>query len=51
MVTGYGHTAARVSGNGITSAELDLSGIDTPFVRLTVRDHGGGRAWSNPIWL
>jgi hypothetical protein len=52
LVTGYAYTSERAYGNGITSAELSLSVFrDSPFIRVTVRDANGGRAWSNPIWL
>jgi hypothetical protein len=49
-----GHAAAVASayGNGITTAELSLSGLaGSPYFRITVRDDQGGRAWSNPIPL
>lgn len=50
-VTGYGSQYAYAYGNGITRAELNLKGLsNSPYFRVTVRDHRGGRAWSNPIW-
>ena len=51
FVTGTGSKADRVWGNGIDQATFDLSGFDSPWCRVTVRDEQGGRAWSNPIWL
>jgi predicted metal-dependent phosphoesterase TrpH len=46
------------TGKAITSATFDLSTLDkgwylkktSPWFRITVIDHAGKRAWSNPIW-
>ncbi|MBC8098970.1 MAG: PHP domain-containing protein [Armatimonadetes bacterium] len=51
FVTGTGWQAASVYGNGLSAAEISLAKFDSPYVRVTVRDAKGGRAWSNPIWL
>ncbi|MDE0460839.1 MAG: CehA/McbA family metallohydrolase [Caldilineaceae bacterium] len=51
FVTGVGSAAQRAWGNGLTSAEFDLSDWSSHYCRVTVRDRRGGRAWSNPIWL
>lgn len=51
FVTGKASAAKTAYGNGITEAELDLKRFDSPYCRITVQDHRGGRAWSNPIWL
>lgn len=51
FVTGSGWTARSAYGNGIREAELNLKGFDSPFVRITVRDANGGRAWTSPILL
>lgn len=48
---GTGSKAQRVWGNGLGEAQLDLSGLNSPWFRVVVRDKRGGRAWSNPIWL
>jgi predicted metal-dependent phosphoesterase TrpH len=54
-----GHSRTRVrTGKAITSATLDLKPLEkiwslkryTPWFRVTVIDHAGKRAWSNPIW-
>ncbi len=54
-----GHSRTRVrTGKAITSATLDLRPLEkgwllkryTPWFRVTVIDHAGKRAWSNPIW-
>ncbi|MCY3710373.1 MAG: CehA/McbA family metallohydrolase [Caldilineaceae bacterium] len=51
FLTGVGSAAQRAWGNGLTSAEFDLSDWSSHYCRVTVRDRRGGRAWSNPIWL
>lgn len=51
FVTGHGYTARSAWGNGIQEATLDISKLDSPYCRVTVRDANGKRAWSNPIWL
>lgn len=52
FITGGGYTASSVPGAGLLiEAELNLKGFRSPYCRVTVRDHHGGRAWSNPIWL
>ena len=51
FVTGKGYTAASESGNGLTEIELDISGFNSPYGRVTVRDAKGGRAWSNVFWF
>jgi hypothetical protein len=51
FLTGHGSLAASVYGNGMTRAELSLSGFRSPYFRVVVRDRSGGRAWSNPVWM
>ncbi len=41
----------RASGAGLTEAEFDLSEVTSRWLRVTVRDEAGGRAWTNPLWL
>ncbi len=49
---GRGLIAQQTDDQGfITGAELSLEGFDSPFCRVTVVAHDGGRAWSNPIWF
>ncbi|MCC7024232.1 MAG: CehA/McbA family metallohydrolase [Thermomicrobiales bacterium] len=38
-------------GEGITTAEFDLSDWQSPYARVLVRDAAGKRAWTNPIWF
>jgi len=51
FVTAGGPQVVSVQGNELTEAIVDLSGLDGPYCRVTVRDRQGCRAWSNPIWL
>jgi histidinol phosphatase-like PHP family hydrolase len=37
-------------GGGITEADFDLSPFQGSYCRVTVVDHAGLRAWSNPLW-
>ena len=41
----------RASGAWLTEAEFDLSEVTSRWLRVTVRDEAGGRAWTNPLWL
>ena len=43
--------AWQVGGKGLTGAEFDLRDVDSRWLRVTVRDAVGGRAWTNPVWL
>jgi len=51
LVTGEGAGALRISGEGLRGAEFDLSEVESRWLRVTVRDEAGGRAWTNPVWL
>jgi hypothetical protein len=51
FVTGRGSVARQIHGNNLIEGELDISRLDSPYCRITVRDEYGGRAWSNPIWF
>jgi len=41
----------RASGAWLTEAEFDLREVESRWLRVTVRDAAGGRAWTNPVWL
>ena len=41
----------RVGGAWLTEAEFDLRDVDSRWLRVTVRDEYGRRAWTNPVWL
>jgi len=51
FVTGAVSRAARFNGFNVIEAELDISRLNSPYCRVTVRDALGRRAWSNPIWF
>ncbi len=40
-----------VGGQGLLEAEFDLTGWQSPYVRILVRDEFGRKAWSNPMWF
>lgn len=49
-----GHASAAVARHGLsmTRAELPLARFEnSPWIRVTVVDAAGKKAWSNPIWL
>ncbi|MFT4149494.1 MAG: CehA/McbA family metallohydrolase [Paracoccaceae bacterium] len=44
--------ATSVQGLSLTRAEIPLNRFEgSPFVRVSVIDAAGRRAWSNPVWL
>ena len=43
--------AAEILLSMLTEAEFDLSGWDSPYARVLVRDNAGRKAWTNPIWF
>lgn len=51
FVSGIRDQAASVAGDNITEGEILLSSVRSQYIRVTVLDKNGGRAWSNPIWL
>lgn len=52
FVTGAASVASSVHGHGLTDVEFNLKSLSSsPYLRVTVRDEHGGRAWSNPIYL
>ena len=46
---GIGSAVVEVRGADLSEVVLDVSGLDAPWLRVTVADRAGGRAWSNPI--
>lgn len=51
IVQGQGTAARAVHGASMTRSELDLSRFgNSPWLRVTLIDSAGKRAWSNPIW-
>ncbi len=51
IVQGQGSAAVALHGNSMTQGELRLDRLEaSPWLRVTVIDRAGKRAWSNPIW-
>ena len=51
IVQGHGSAATAVHGQSLTSATVPLERVrNSPWMRVTVIDRAGKRAWSNPIW-
>ena len=51
IVQGQGSAAVAVHGASMTRAEVPLARFAaSPWIRVTVADAAGRRAWSNPIW-
>jgi hypothetical protein len=59
VVAGGTSRTATHAGRAITKASIDMKKLETglyvpepsPWLRVTIIDHAGKRAWSNPIWL
>lgn len=52
IVQGQGTSMATRHGNSMTTARLSLDRLNSsPWIRVTVIDRAGKRAWSNPIWV
>lgn len=50
-VQGAGAGAPALCGENMTTGSLGFERLkDSPWIRVTVIDHAGKRAWSNPIW-
>lgn len=52
FVTGSGHLSDETHGHGLTEVVIPLTRTSqSPFIRITIRDESGKRAWTNPIWF
>jgi len=52
IVQGHGQAAAATHGESMTTARVPMNRFyNTDWLRVTVMDRAGKRAWSNPIWL
>ncbi|MBL1435951.1 MAG: CehA/McbA family metallohydrolase [Rhodobacteraceae bacterium] len=52
IVQGKGTSMATLHGETMTTGELSLERLaSSPWIRITVIDRAGKRAWSNPIWI
>ena len=51
IVQGAGTAARALHGHSMTRSRIPLARLDgSPFLRVTLIDAAGRRAWSNPIW-
>ncbi len=52
IVQGRSPRMATLHGESMTTGRLSLERLDnTPWLRVTIKDRAGKRAWSNPIWM
>jgi hypothetical protein len=52
IVQGRGSVAGGVHGASMTTGTVDLTDYAaSPWIRVTVVDRAGKRAWSNPVWV
>jgi hypothetical protein len=52
IAIGHGTGAKGVHGHSMTRTEVPLARLNnSPWVRVSVIDAAGKRAWSNPIWI
>lgn len=52
IVQGQGTSMATLHGKTMTTGQLSLDRLSSsPWIRVTIIDRAGKRAWSNPIWL
>lgn len=51
IVQGRGTAAQALHGHSMTRADIPLGRFEaSPWLRVTIMDRAGRRAWSNPIW-
>ncbi|MEO1399502.1 MAG: phosphotransferase, partial [Pseudomonadota bacterium] len=51
IVQGHGSAATALHGASMTSSQMDLGRFaNSPWMRVTVVDAAGKKAWSNPLW-
>jgi len=50
VAAGAGMSSQCAHGQDLTRATLPLDALEEGYVRITVTDDKGRRAWSNPIW-
>ncbi len=52
IALGEGTATSTLHGKSMTTAKLSLKRLShSPWIRITVIDQAGNRAWSNPIWV
>ena len=51
IIQGQGSAYVAQHGQSLVSTQLSLERLKkSPWLRVTIIDHNGKRAWSNPIW-
>ena len=51
IIQGQGSAYVVQHGQSLVSTQLSLEPLKkSPWLRVTIIDHNGKRAWSNPIW-
>ncbi|MEM9104123.1 MAG: CehA/McbA family metallohydrolase [Pseudomonadota bacterium] len=52
IVQGRGSATSAVHGEAMTRTQVPLGRLaDLPWLRVTLVDHAGRRAWCNPVWF
>ncbi len=52
LVQGHGSSMAYLRGETMTTGQVPLERLTgSPWIRITIIDRAGKRAWSNPIWV
>ena len=52
IVQGQGSATATLHGEAMTTGGLSRHRLaDSPWIRISIIDHAGKRAWSNPFWI
>ncbi len=52
IVQGCGSPMANMRGEAMTTGQISLERLTgSPWIRITIIDRAGKRAWSNPFWL
>jgi hypothetical protein len=52
LVQGRGSPMAKMRGEAMTTGQISLERLaGSPWIRITIIDRAGKRAWSNPFWI
>jgi len=52
LVQGHGSPMAYLRGETMTTGQVSLERLTgSPWIRITIIDRAGKRAWSNPVWV
>jgi hypothetical protein len=50
-IQGRGSKAEKAQGEGLTEATLPIKRFKDSYMRITITDEKGLRAWTNPVWF